>query len=204
MKAPSTLMALTSTTANSPIDICSRALILIGAEPITSFEDGNTEALVAVNMYEDIARASLVNTRWRFATNQAVLNRLSEAPTGRYQKAYQLPSDMLMLHAVTVQDLPIEYQTYGNKVYSDTSDNDTLIADYTFRAEEDTWPSYFTIAVVYSLSIVFATSIARNSNLAGIMANQAQITMAKARNLDSQQQTSRKLVTSRFITERRS
>lgn len=204
MKAPSTLMALTSTTANSPIDICSRALILIGAEPITSFEDGNTEALVAVNMYEDIARASLVNTRWRFATNQAVLNRLSEAPTGRYQKAYQLPSDMLMLHAVTVQDLPIEYQTYGNKVYSDTSDNDTLIADYTFRAEEDTWPSYFTIAVVYSLSIVFATSIARNSNLAGIMADQAQITMAKARNLDGQQQTSRKLVTSRFITERRS
>lgn len=204
MKAPSTLMALTSTTANSPIDICSRALILIGAEPITSFEDGNTEALVAVNMYEDIARASLVNTRWRFATNQAVLNRLSDAPTGRYEKAYQLPSDMLMLHAVTVQDLPIEYQTYGNKVYSDTSDNDTLVADYTFRAEEDTWPSYFTIAVVYSLSIVFATSIARNSNLAGIMADQAQITMAKARNLDGQQQTSRKLVTSRFITERRS
>ena len=197
-------MALTSTTANSPIDICSRALILIGAEPITSFEDGNTEALVAVNMYEDIARASLVNTRWRFATNQAVLNRLSDAPTGRYEKAYQLPSDMLMLHAVTVQDLPIEYQTYGNKVYSDTSNNDTLVADYTFRAEENTWPSYFTIAVVYSLSIVFATSIARNSNLAGIMADQAQITMAKARNLDGQQQTSRKLVTSRFITERRS
>ena len=100
--------------------------------------------------------------------------------------------------------MPIEYQTYGNKVYSDTSNNDTLVADYTFRAEEDTWPSYFTIAVVYSLSIVFATSIARNSNLAGIMADQAQITMAKARNLDSQQQTSRKLVTSRFITERRS
>ena len=197
-------MALTSTTANSPIDICSRALILIGAEPITSFEDGNTEALVAVNMYEDIARASLVNTRWRFATNQAVLNRLSDAPTGRYEKAYQLPSNMLMLHAVTVQDMPIEYQTYGNKVYSDTSDNDTLVADYTFRAEENTWPSYFTIAVVYSLSIVFATSIARNSNLAGIMADQAQITMAKARNLDGQQQTSRKLVTSRFITERRS
>lgn len=197
-------MALTSTTANSPIDICSRALILIGAEPITSFEDGNTEALVAVNMYEDVARASLVNTRWRFATNQAVLNRLSEAPTGRYDKAHQLPNDILMLHAVTVQDLPIEYQTYGNKVYSDTSDNDTLVADYTFRAEENTWPSYFTIAVVYSLSIVFATSIARNSNLAGIMADQAQTTMAKARNLDGQQQTSRKLVTSRFITERRS
>lgn len=197
-------MALTSTTANSPIDICSRALILIGAEPITSFEDGNTEALVAVNMYEDVARAALVNCRWRFATNQAVLNRLSDAPTGRFDKAYQLPNDILMLHAVTVQDLPIEYQTYGSKVYADTSDNDTLVADYTFRAGEETWPSYFTLAVVYSLSIVFATSIARSSSLADIMAGQAQITMAKARNLDAQQQTTRKLVTSRFITERRS
>lgn len=197
-------MAVTSTTANSPIDICNRALILIGAEPITSFDDGNTESLVAVNMYEDVARAALVNCRWRFATNQAILNRLTDTPTGRYNKAYQLPNDILMLHAVTVQDLPIEYQTYGNKVYSDTSDNDELVVDYTFRAGEETWPSYFTIAVVYSLAIVFATSIARNASLADIMTGQAQITMAKARNLDSQQQTTRKLVTSRFITERRS
>ena len=67
-------MAVISTTANSPIDICARALILIGADPITSFDEDTTEALVASNMYEDVARASLVNSRWRFATNQAVLN----------------------------------------------------------------------------------------------------------------------------------
>jgi hypothetical protein len=36
------------------------------------------------------------------------------------------------------------------------------------------------------------------------MAQQAQIAMAKARTLDSQQQTTRKLSTSRFIAERRS
>ena len=59
-------MTVTSTTANSGIDICSRALILIGAEPITSFDEGTTESLVSVNMYEDVARAALVNSRWRF------------------------------------------------------------------------------------------------------------------------------------------
>ena len=68
-------MAVTSTSSDSPVDICSRALILIGAEPITSFDDGNNEALVSSNMYEDVAQSSLVNTRWRFATNQEVLNR---------------------------------------------------------------------------------------------------------------------------------
>ena len=46
-------MALTSSTADTPLDICSRALILIGADPISSFDDGTTEATVAVNMYED-------------------------------------------------------------------------------------------------------------------------------------------------------
>lgn len=197
-------MATVSTTANSPIDICSRALILIGADPITSFDDGNTEALVAVNMYEDVARASLVNSRWRFATNQAVLNLLSAAPTGRYDRAYQLPSDTLMLHAITVNDSPIDYQIYGSKVFSDTSPSDIVIADYSFRADEQDWPSYFIIAVEYSLAVVFATSIARDSTLASIMQGQAQNAMAKARSLDSQQQTSRKLKTSRFIAERRS
>ena len=195
---------MTSTAANSGIDICSRALILIGADPITSFDDGSTEALVSVNMYEDIARAALVNSRWRFATNQAVLNLLTDAPTGRYNKAYQLPSDILMLHAITNEDSPIEYQLYGSKVYADTTDADVIIADYSFRAEEQSWPSYFTLAVEYALATVFATSIARDSTLGGLMQGQAERSMAKARSLDSQQQTARKLTTSRFVTERRS
>jgi hypothetical protein len=197
-------MAVSSTTANSPIDICARALILIGADPITSFDDGTTEALVSVNMYEDVARASLVNTRWRFATNQAELNLLTATPTGRYDRAYQLPSDLLMLHAITVTDLPIEYQVYGSKVFADTDATASLIADYTFRANEITWPSYFVLAVEYALAVVFATSIARDSTLASLMKTQATESMAKARSLDSQQQTARKLVTSRFLSERRS
>lgn len=197
-------MAVTSTPANSAIDICSRALILIGAEPITSFDDNNNEALIASNVYEDIARSALVNSRWRFATNQMVLNRLTETPTGRYDAAYQLPTGWLMTHAVTVNDIPIEYQTYGNKIYCDESATAEVVADYTYRAEEYDWPSYFTIAVQYELASVFAFSLARDAQLAKLMSDQAQLAMMKARGLDSQQQTTRKLNTSRFIAQRRS
>lgn len=197
-------MAVSSTHANTPIDICARALILIGADPITSFDDGTTESLVSVNMYEDVARTSLVNTRWRFSTNQSVLNLLSAAPTGRYDRAYQLPTGYLMVHTATVRDNIIDYQIYGDKLYADTSASDQVVLDYTYRADEQDWPSYFTIAVEYSLAMVFATSIARDSTLASLMEKQATSAMAKARSLDSQQQTTRKLVTSRFITNRRS
>ena len=195
-------MATQSTVASSGIDICSRALILIGANPITSFQDATTEANVAVNVYEDVARAALVNSRFRFATNQEKLPLLTSVPTGRFDVAHQLPTDLLMLHAVTVNDNPIEYSVYGDKVFSDSVTTDELIADYTFRANEKTWPSYFTLAVEYSLAIIFATSIARDSSLATLMQTQAERMMAKARNLDSQQQTTRKLTSSRFITSR--
>ena len=197
-------MTVTSTTADSAIDICSRALILIGANPITSFDEGSTEALVAVNMYEDVARASLVNTRWRFATNQAVMNLLTDTPTGRYDRAHQLPNDTLMVHSVTINDNLIDYQIYGDKVFSDTTTSDSLIIDYTFRANEENWPSYFVIAVEYALANIFATSIARDASLAQLMQSAGTQTMAKARSLDSQQQTTRRIPSSRFITERRS
>jgi|TARA_Y100001938_G_scaffold145098_1_gene221044 hypothetical protein len=197
-------MALTSSTADTPLDICSRALILIGAEPISSFDDGTTEATVAVNMYEDVVQAALVNSRWRFATNQKIVNRLTDAPTGRYDYAYQLPSDMIMLHGATVNGNLIEYQVYGDKLFADTTETDTVIVDYSFRASEVDFPSYFTLAVEFSLAIIFATSIARDASLASLMTERAESSMAKARSLDSQQQTTRKLETSRFLTARRS
>ena len=195
---------MTSTVADTSLKIASRALILIGADAITAFDDGSTEATIATNMYEDVCRTALTNTRWRFATNQATLNLLSSAPTGRYEKAYQIPSDSLMIHAVTVNDNVIDYQTYGDKIYADTSTTDSLIADYTFRVGEDKFPSYFILALEYSLASVFATSIARDANLANLMTNAASNAMAKARSLDSQSQTTRKLITSRYLTNRRS
>jgi hypothetical protein len=190
--------------ANTPIKICSRALILIGEEGISSFNDGTAQSDVADAMYEDVARASLTNTRWRFATAQAQLNRLVSAPDGRYSAAYQLPANMLMLSAVTVQDHPIKYDTYGSKVFCDASDTDVLIADYIYRADEADWPAYFTIAVEYAMAAVFAVSIARDAQMSQMMEQKAQFHMIQARRLDSQQQTSRKLNTSRFIAQRRS
>ena len=196
-------MAVSSIPAQSPVAVCSRALILVGAEPITSFDDGNNEALIASNMYEDVARSSLLNTRWRFSTNQAVLNRLSDAPTGRFDAAYQLPSGWLMTHVVTVNDTPIENQTYGDKLFCNEAASSELVLDFTYRADEQGWPSYFTIAVEYELASVFAVSLARDQSLAQLMSQQAATSMMRARNLDAQQQTTRKLSTSRFITNRR-
>ena len=152
----------TSTAANSAIDIASRALILIGAEPITSFGDDSSEAVVATNMYEDVVRATLSSARWRFATEQSELAQLTDAPTGRFSIAHQLPSETLVVHTITVNDSLVDFTVYGDKVFSNQSTQDSLIADFTFRAKENTFPSYFSLAVEYALASIFATSIARD------------------------------------------
>lgn len=190
--------------ANTPIKICSRASVLMGGSPISSFTDGTVESDVCDAMYEDVARAALTNTRWRFSTNQNVLNRIVAAPTGRFDAAYQLPADMLMINAITVNDMPIEYDIYGDKAYCNAVANDTVIADYIFRAEEANWPPYFTIAVEFTMAGILAVSVARDPQLASLMEQKANIFMMQARRLDSQQQTTRKLNTSRFIAQRRS
>jgi len=195
---------MTSGVANTPIKICSRASLLIGGEAIQSFEDGTAESNVAAAMYEDVARTALTNSRWRFSTNQAVLNRLSVEPTGRFDAAYQLPSGLLMVNAVTVNDFSIEYDIYGSKVFCNAGENDELVCDYIFRAEENTWPPYFVMAVEFMVASVFAISVARDAQLATIMDGKANLQLAQARRLHSQQQTTRKLNTSRFIAQRRS
>jgi hypothetical protein len=190
--------------ANTPIKVCSRASVLIGGDEIQSFTDGTLESSVADSVYEDIVRAALTNTRWRFATNQQQLNRLEAAPTGRWGAAYQLPSETLLVHALTVNDVPIKYDIYGDKAYSNSSSTDVVIADFTYRADEQNWPSFFTLAVQHMLAGTFAISIARDASLSQLMDQKAQLFMAQARRADSQQQTTRKLNTSRFITQRRS
>ena len=195
---------MASTASNSGIDICARALVLIGAEPITSFDDATTEALVAESLYEDVVRANLTQMRWRFATKQAELNRLTALPTARFDSAYQLPTDFLLANALVVGTSLLEYEIYGDKIYTNVSESSSVVLDYIYRADETDWPSFFTLAMQYAMASVFAGSIARDPSLIEMMELKYDIHIRKARSADSQQSTANKLVTSRFITERRS
>ena len=180
--------------------------MLVGANPITSFEDGTTEAMITSNLYEDIVRGDLSSYRWRFAIKQAVLNRLVDAPTGRWDAAYQLPSDFLIVNAVTIADKAVDYDIYGDNIYVDAGTDETLVIDYTFRPDEADWPPHFVLLVEYHMANILAASLARDPGLAGLMGDQYSVQNLRARNIDSQQQTTRRMTVNRFLegTGRRS
>ncbi len=193
--------------AVTKVDIASRALIFIGAKAISSFSDDSTEAVVTNNIYEEIVESSLTRHRWRFATGQKQLSLLTDAPTGRYSYAYQLPADpaVLQIIAVTVNDYNINYNRYEDKIYvNDYGSNNTVIMDYIFRQDESKFPPYFRLALEFQLASIYAGSIARDSGMIKEYSERAERQYLIAKNIDSQETTSDKLDTKRYINLRQS
>jgi hypothetical protein len=189
---------------DSKFDICSQALVLVGANTVNSFDENTTESKVSGQLYESTLENLLTRCRWRFATKQQQLSKLTTNPLGRYDSAYQVPSDALQIHTVSLSDSIIEYDRYGNEIYADTSASDILIADYTFQPSEADFPPYFKQALVFELASLFAGAIARNDTLSQLYSNKASIQLTVAKGQDSQQQTNRRVDVNRFRNRRNS
>jgi len=193
--------------ATTKVDICSTALVMIGANTITSFSDNSTEANVCNVVYEDILKSALTRHRWRFATEQSQLSLLSSAPTGRYAYAYQLPTspELLQLITLTVNDIVIPYERYGDKVFlNNYGSSSTVVCDYIYRADESEFPPHFILALEYTLASLFAGSIARDSGMIKQFAEMAERQYLIAKNVDSAERTTKQLDQSRFINLRQS
>tara|TARA_B100002019_G_scaffold66422_1_gene57035 strand:+ start:1810 stop:2421 length:612 start_codon:yes stop_codon:yes gene_type:complete len=190
--------------ANSKTDICNQALVLVGANTINSFDENTTEAKVSKQLYDSTLENLLTRCRWRFAIKQQQLSKLTTNPLGRYDSAYSVPSDALVLNTITVSDSVIEYDRYGSEIYTDTTSNDVVIADYTYQPSEADFPPYFTQSLVFELASLFAGAIARNDSLSTLYQNKATVQLAVAKAQDSQAQTNRRVDVNRYRNRRNS
>lgn len=190
--------------ATTNIDICSRALVMIGANPITSFNEGTDEAVAASNLYESTVQNALSMHPWTFAVGHVQLSRLEDEPDGKWDAAYQLPSspDCLAVRTVMVNGYPIEFDRFEDNIHCDASTADEVILKGIFRVDEQFWPPYFQRYVTLVMAALLAESVAAKTDLANVMEDRAEKQFARARSMDSQGRTAVKFDTSRFITRR--
>jgi len=189
---------------DSKFDICNKALVLVGANTITSFDENTTESTVAKQLYESTLENLLSRCRWRFAAEQQQLSRSTETPAARWSAKYPIPSNALIIHTVTIGDNVIEYDRYGTEIFCDATSADTVVADYTFQPSEADFPPYFKQALVFELASLFAGAIARNDQLSTLYQNRALTQTAYAKSQDSQAQTTRRMNVDRFKNRRNS
>jgi hypothetical protein len=190
--------------STTDVSVASNALVMIGSSPISSFSDSDTGAIVAGNVFDDVAEDLLASYPWTFAKKQGLaLSRLVAAPESTYSAAYQLTSDVLNLRTVLVNDGPINYEVFGDQVYCDAGVSDTVIPIYTYYAPVNTWSPSFRMFCQLTLAAIFASSVAMKADISVAYQNQAEIAGRKARNMDAQSETSSRLRVSRFTSNRR-
>jgi hypothetical protein len=172
-------------TTVTDIKICAAALHLVGAEEITSFVDETREARLCKSLYENLKLDLLQSHPWRFSIRQEELNQLVATPLFDYSYAYSLPADFLRLIG---KDNPTNaHKIFGNKLYTDL---DPVYANIQYEVAEQYFPAYFERLVQLELAAMLAASLVEDENKADKFSNFARTQMVKARNIDSQNNTS--------------
>ena len=174
--------------ALSDIALASRALIRLGAAPITSFEDDTAQAEIAGALYSPARDALLSSYAWNFATTQAELNKLSEPPLADYQNAFQLPNDFLRVLSAGYgpKSRGILYRLHQDQLHTDAQ---TVLMSYVFRPDEANFPAYFDQALIARLAAEFTIPVTENTSRAEVMYKLADDEFKKARQIDAQQDT---------------
>lgn len=189
--------------AQTAFDICSRALARCGIAAIASFTAGTAESDVAGREYEQVVREKLGAHRWRFAMELKSLGvKLADTPATKWDYAYQIPADCLVIHGCYRNDLRIDFGVYGDKLFCD--EDADVVLEYVFRQTEASFPPYFSEALVMELAGLFAAALNRDTALAQNYLGEArQVLWPRARLLDSQSQTAPALSGQRIVAVRR-
>jgi hypothetical protein len=178
---------------DTPLKIVNASASLVGSEPIKSFSDGSAIGLAMGHVYETRVREALTSNRWRFNTKQAQMTRIAFAPVEEWDASYQIPTDCMLLHSVSVNGDEIAYDLFGSEVYCNAGASDVVIADYSFRAEERTWPPLFTSYVIDLLAADIAISAARDEGVASMFNRGSEIRRRFAGAFEAQSRRVKKL-----------
>lgn len=107
--------------AISTVSICNRALDLLGADPITSLEDGSKAANLCQRNFEPSADSVLRLYPWNTALRRARLPALSEPPAWGYRYQYQLPQGPEPAFCLRLLEIDngSDYRIEGRRVLAD-------------------------------------------------------------------------------------
>ncbi len=179
--------------AFSALDICSQALVKVGASPIHSFENNTVESRIANALYESTKQNLLSVFPWTFAIKTVRLAKLSEIPDTDFSFAFQLPHDFLRVVSAgkNNKSAGLDYQIKEEKLYTNS---DEIHLNYISKILETDMPPFFIQALVSRLASEFCLPLTENTTLGNFLLKQATADEKKARLIDSQQETPRAIL----------
>jgi len=147
---------------DTKLSICSDALIMLGASPLSSFGDGTDEAQVADRLYDDVRDTLIMQYPYSWTLRKKKLTRLADPPINEWRYKYQLPGDMLgnpkaVFDIDAVGARPVrDFELYSSGLYANL---ENVWVDYQYLPEPAEFPPYFVRLLKTALAAEFAEPI---------------------------------------------
>jgi hypothetical protein len=147
---------------DSALSICSDALLMLGAKPISSFTEGTDEASICDRLYPDIRDQTLMVYPWSFSFKKVQLARLVTTPTNEFKYEYQMPSDRLGAPRAVYPSnavsghITFDYRIMGSKLLSN---EEQIYVDYQYYVPETEMPVWFVQLLKYMTAWHIASPI---------------------------------------------
>ena len=175
----------------SKVDLANEALLLLGANTITSFTDNDSNAVLVNRFYDSERDALLRSHRWNCAITTANLASLVGTPLIDWKYKFTLPTDPYCLRVLDVRtvtgDIKLDFEIQGRELLTEES---TIDITYIQRLEDAThFDALFYQALVYRLAWKLAYPIARSTTILQQMAQLYDAIVREARTADSQEGT---------------
>jgi hypothetical protein len=170
--------------AASPVSICSNALLRLGADPISSFEDGTKHAGLCANLWPTVRDALLRSHSWNCAVRRVQLAPMSKTPEFDFQNQFQLPGDWIKTLQVGRKGRYIDYQMEGRRILANVS---LLPLVYVWRNEvPSSWDDAMVITAELKMAAALAYPVTASTSLMESLDQKAEIAARDARSDDGQ------------------
>lgn len=172
----------------SEVSVCSNALLMLGAKPISSLVpggEGNADRVqLAANLWPSVRDDLLRAHPWNCAVKRRILSPDATAPAFGFSSRFLLPEDWLRTLQVGEEGDAIDFRAEGRYLLADGT---VLPLVYVFRNEDvSSWDTSLVQVATARMAAAMAYAVTQSASLAEGMERKAEMAFKRAKAEDGQ------------------
>lgn len=184
----------------SAVSICSNALLMNGAQTISSFDDTSERARQCSNLYPTVRDYVLASHPWNCCIKRVTLSPDTAPPDFDWTFQYTLPPDYTRTLQVGEYGNEDPYTIESGKLLTDAA---VLKLRYVWNnTNEVTWTPLLVMAMTMAMRQVLAYPITQSTSLEQLIDSAIEPTLKRARAIDSLDQPPQTLGDFRLLASR--
>lgn len=173
--------------ALTEVEICNDALILLGADRISSLTEDTKEAILCNEQYPKMRDQLLISHPWNFAIARTEMAQDSELPEGYdddvWEYSHSLAADVLRV--ISVDEVDAEWKIEGRKLFAHYT---PVKIKYIKKITDVTlFSKFFEESLAWKLAARIGYALTQNATLMESILKQAEEHLRNARSYDAQE-----------------